>query len=102
MPESLPIDTVKKIGKLARLDVSDAEAAQYAVQLSAILSYVDKLRELNLDGVEPMTSPLDMGSRLDADEPGPMLRNEDLMAIAPQTMPPFIKVPKVLSDEGAA
>ena len=95
---------VRKVAHLARLDLSDAQIDQYATQLGAVIGYMDRLRQLDLDGVEPMTSPLESTNRLAADVPGPMLSNERLMSFAPQSgaHPPFIAVPRVIGGrEGA-
>ncbi len=46
-------EQVLKIAKLARLGITDAEVEKYQVQLSGIISYIDKLNEVNTDGVEP-------------------------------------------------
>lgn len=99
-PEALSLQAVHKVAKLARLRPTPEQAERYRGQLSSILTYIDRLRALNLDGVEPMASPLDSASPLGADKPGPTLPTSALMKIAPDTMPPFIKVPKVLGDGG--
>lgn len=46
-------EQVLKIAKLARLGITDAEVEKYQVQLSGIISYIDKLNEVNTDGIEP-------------------------------------------------
>lgn len=100
----LTIADVHKVARLARLDLSDTDAVALTSQLTSILNYMDRLRSLDLTSIEPMTSPLDMFSRLDDDAPGPTLSNQTLMDMAPDTMPPFIRVPRVLPDDhgGAA
>lgn len=105
MPENaqpLPESDVRRIARLARLELSDSQVAAFASRLGATLGYIDRLRELNLDGVEPLTHPLDQTNRLDDDVPGPTLDTDALMKIAPESFPPYVKVPKVLGDEGAA
>jgi aspartyl-tRNA(Asn)/glutamyl-tRNA(Gln) amidotransferase subunit C len=93
---------VRAVAKLARLSPSEDRVQQLRGELSAVLSYMDRLREVDVSGVEPMTHPTEVGNRLDADVPsGNMLSAETLMAMAPETMPPFVKVPKVMG-EGAA
>ncbi len=100
--EALSLDAVHKVAKLARLSPTPVQAERYRGQLSSILTYIDRLRALDLTGVEPMASPLDSTGPLGADVPGPTLSTEALMAIAPQTLPPFIRVPKVLGEGGGA
>lgn len=102
MGNQLSSDEVKKVASLARLGLSDARAAAMAGQLSAVLGYVEKLRELDLEGVEPLVHVGDEVNRLAADEPGATLSNEDLMRMAPASDPPFVKVPKVLGEGGGA
>lgn len=50
---SLSKEEVLHIAKLARLTLTDAELEKYAAQLSGILAYVDKLKEVDVEGVEP-------------------------------------------------
>jgi glucose-6-phosphate dehydrogenase assembly protein OpcA len=76
----------------------------WRAQLAAVLEYVERLRPLRLDDVEPLSSPLETANRTAPDVPGPMLTNEQMMAIAPAhaAEPPFIRVPKVVGvGEGA-
>jgi aspartyl-tRNA(Asn)/glutamyl-tRNA(Gln) amidotransferase subunit C len=99
---SLSPAEVHKIARLARLAITDEQAAAYGPQLSAILSHMDKLRSLDLTGVEPLTHIGDTVNRLDADIPGQTLPSQALLDMAPEAMPPFVKVPKVLGDGGGA
>ena len=92
---TLSADEIRKIGTLARLALSPEQVEQYRSQLAGILGYVDRLRELDLSGLEPLAHVGDETNRLDTDEPGTMLANEALMRIAPAKNPPFIQVPKV-------
>lgn len=93
---------VQKIAQLARLAITDEQAAAYGPQLSAILAHMDTLRTLDLKGVEPLTHIGETVNRLDADNPGPTLPTEALLKLAPEAMPPFVRVPKVLGDGGGA
>jgi len=101
-PQHLSAADVHKVAALSRLSLSDAQVEQYRHQLSAVLAYINRLRELDLAGVEPMAHVGDTHNRLDADTPHDPLPNSVLMKMAPQTMPPFIKVPKVIDDAGGA
>jgi aspartyl-tRNA(Asn)/glutamyl-tRNA(Gln) amidotransferase subunit C len=100
--KTLSAEYVRKVAALSRLALTDAQVEQYRGQLSGVLGYVQRLRELNLDGVEPLANVGGETNRLDDDVPGPTLSNEALMKIAPESMPPFVKVPKVLGDGGGA
>lgn len=93
---------VQKIAKLARLAITDDQAAAYGPQMSAILAHMDTLRKLDLTGVEPLTHIGETVNRLDADVPGETLPTRALLDMAPEAMPPFVKVPKVIGDGGGA
>jgi len=101
-PQTLSAEHVRKVAMLSRLALTDAQVEQYQHQLSAVLTYINRLRELDLANVEPMAHVGDMHNRLDADVPRDPLPNSVLMSMAPQTMPPFVKVPKVIDDGGGA
>jgi aspartyl-tRNA(Asn)/glutamyl-tRNA(Gln) amidotransferase subunit C len=93
-------EDVRRIARLSRLVVEEGELPALRSRLSAVLGYMERLRSLDLSGVEPLTHVGDQVNRLGEDEPGQTLSNEVLMRMAPERMPPFVKVPKVL-DEGA-
>jgi aspartyl-tRNA(Asn)/glutamyl-tRNA(Gln) amidotransferase subunit C len=101
-PQQLSADYVRKIARLSRLAITDQEVADYQVKLSAVVGYFERLRKLDLSGVEPMANVADQANRLDEDVPGPTLPTEVLMEMAPAVMPPFVKVPKVLEEGGGA
>ena len=98
----LSLDEVHKLARLARLSLTDAQAAAYQTQLSSILAHMDTLRKLDLTGVEPLTHIAESANRLDEDSPGPTLPNQVLMKMAAETMEPFVRVPKVLEEGGGA
>lgn len=93
---------VRKAARLSRLALSDAQVERHRRTLSSVLGYVARLRELDLEGVEPMSHPVEASARLEGDEPGETLPNSALMELAPETWPPFVKVPKVLGDGSGA
>jgi aspartyl-tRNA(Asn)/glutamyl-tRNA(Gln) amidotransferase subunit C len=101
-PQQLSVDYVRKIARLSRLAITDEEVADYQVKLSAVVGYVERLRTLDLTGIEPMANVADSTNRLDADVPGPTLPTDVFMEMAPAVMPPFIKVPKVFEEGGGA
>lgn len=98
---------VRKVAKLARLAISEEQVHQYRGQLAAVLGYMDRLREIDTSGVEPMSHPTDQTNRLDEDvapaagERRTTLSTDVLMGMAPDKMEPFVKVPPVIG-EGAA
>ncbi len=101
-PAPLSLAAVHQVAALARLELTDEQAARYQAQLGAILAHVDRLRTLDLTAVEPMASPLNQDGPMAADVPGPTLTPEHLMALAPASFESFVKVPKVLGDGGGA
>lgn len=102
MPEDLSIEDVRKVAKLARLAVSDDDAERYRAELAAVLGYVERLREVDVEGVEPMAHVSGETNRVRPDEPGGTVDRETLMRMAPDAAPPFVKVPKVLSQGDGA
>ncbi len=98
----LSSDYVHKIARLARLAPTDGQVETYRGQLSAIITYMERLKGVDLEGVEPLTNVGDFTNRMDEDEVGETLPNAVLMKMAPESSPPFVKVPKVLDDGGGA
>ncbi len=93
---SLTVDQVRWVAHLARLELSDADLQLMTQQLSAIVDYVDQLKQLNTDGVEPFAHPLQIHNVFRDDEPAPSLPVEDALANAPDRHDGFYKVPAVL------
>lgn len=100
----MDIDQVRKVARLARLDLPDADLAVMAQQLTAILGYVDQLKELNTDGVEPLAHPLPVQNVFRPDEPRPSLTPDEALRNAPARSGDFFAVPAVLdpADEQTA
>lgn len=98
----LSAEEVRRIARLARLDLSDGEVEEYRVSLSAIVGYMSRLRDIDLAGVEPLAHIGDTHTRLDEDTPSVPLSNATLMKLAPESWDGFVKVPKVLDDGGGA
>jgi len=93
---SVDVTTVKRVAKLARLAVTEDEAQRMMGELNAILGFVEQLSEVDVAGVEPMTSvtPMAMKKRSDAVTDGDMA--ERVVANAPMTDNHFFQVPKVV------
>lgn len=93
---SVDLATVKRVAKLARIAVTDEEAARMEGELNTILGFVEQLDEVDVSGVEPMTSvtPMQMKKRVDAITDGS--KAEDIVANAPSTEDHFFLVPKVV------
>jgi len=93
---------VRKVAKLARLDLTDAEITEFTGQLSAILEYVEKLNELDTADVQPLAHCLPISNCFRDDVVKESLGTEKTLANAPQRDDEFFKVPKILDDSSAA
>ena len=93
---SVDTATVKRVARLARIAVTDDEAGELKGSLNAILGFVEQLNEVDVEGVEPMTSvvPIEMRKREDAVTDGH--KADDVVANAPVTDDHFFVVPKVV------
>ena len=102
MAKKIDQDQVRKVAKLSRLDLSDAEVEEFTEQLSAILGYVEKLNELDTADVEPLAHCLPVCNVLREDSAKESLGTEKVLANAPQRDDEFFKVPKILDDGSVA
>jgi aspartyl-tRNA(Asn)/glutamyl-tRNA(Gln) amidotransferase subunit C len=93
---SVDISTVKRVAHLARIAVNEDEAERMTGELNAILGFVEQLNEVDIEGVEPMTSvtPMKMRLREDAVTDGNIA--SAVVANAPVTEDNFFVVPKVV------
>jgi aspartyl-tRNA(Asn)/glutamyl-tRNA(Gln) amidotransferase subunit C len=93
---SVDADTVRRIAHLARIAVTEAEVPHLQGELNAMLAFVEQLSEVNIDGVEPMTSvmPMEMKKRQDVVNDGEIA--DDIVKNAPDAMNHFFLVPKVV------
>lgn len=93
---SVDLATVKRVARLARIAVTEEEAQRMTGELNGILGFVEQLSEVNVDGVEPMTSvtPVAMKKRTDAVTDGN--KADDIVANAPNEDRNFFLVPKVV------
>jgi len=93
---SVDAATVRRIAHLARIAVKDEEVPHLAGELNAILAFVEQLSEVNVDGIEPMTSvtPMVMKKRHDVVNDGEIA--DVIVANAPATEEHYFLVPKVV------
>jgi aspartyl-tRNA(Asn)/glutamyl-tRNA(Gln) amidotransferase subunit C len=93
---SVDADTVRRVAHLARVAVAEDEVAPLQGELNAILAFVEQLGEVNVDGVEPMTSvtPMAMKMRTDAVTDGGIA--DAIIENAPAREDHFFLVPKVV------
>ena len=81
---------------LARLDLSADDLERLTGQLDSILGYVDKLNELDTEGVEPMSHAVDVVNAMRPDRVVNRPRTEALLRNAPAREDDFIRVPKII------
>lgn len=93
---SIDIDTARKVAKLARIRVEEANLPVLAHQLSDILGFMEQLNEVDVEGIEPMTSvtPMRLKRRADVVTAGNI--QEQILKNAPDAREGFFAVPKVV------
>ena len=93
---SIDTDTARRVAKLARIAVPEADLPELAQQLSGILTFMEQLNEVNVDEVEPMVSvtPMRLRRRQDGVTDGGMA--EKILSNAPDAREGFFAVPKVV------
>ncbi len=93
---SVDLATVKRVAKLSRIAVSDDEALRMMGELNGILGFVEQLDEVDVSGVEPLTSVVPSAMRRRADAVTDGGKADDVTANAPETNENFFLVPKVV------
>ncbi len=92
----IDLETARRVAKLARIRVPDANLPQLAEQLSGILSFMEQLNDVDVEGIEPMTSvtPMRLKRRVDGVTDGNIQAR--ILANAPDAREGFFAVPKVV------
>lgn len=85
-----------QVARLARLDLPETELAELATQMDAILAYVDKLNELDTDGIEPMAHAVPMENAFRDDQVKLSIGLERALQNAPAAKDDCFQVPKVI------
>jgi len=98
MAEKIDKAQVRKIAKLARLELTDAEVEEFTGQLSAVLDYMEKMDELDTTDIEPLAHCLPISNVLREDTVRESLGTEKALTNAPSRDGDFFKVPKILDD----
>ena len=93
---SLNLDEVRRIARLARIEISPAEAEATCGQLNGILGFIERLQAVDTAGIEPMSHAVEVVQRLRADEVTETDRHADFQAVAPETEAGLYLVPKVI------
>lgn len=87
---------VKYVAHLARIALSEGEIAKFDAQLGHILGYIDKLKELNVDSVEPTAHAVPRSNVTRTDDVLPSLSNEEALLNAPAKSNGLFVVPKIV------
>ncbi len=88
--------SIEHLAQLARLSVSDNEKRLFADQIDSILSYMDKLNELDTGNVEPTSHVISLSNVVREDLPKDSLEREDALRNAPDRTDKFYRVPKII------
>ncbi len=92
----MTIADVENVARLARLELSPEDKELFAVQMAAILGYVEKLNELNTEGIVPTSHAVPMENAFRKDEVQPSIGLGRALANAPRKTGTFFAVPKVI------
>jgi aspartyl-tRNA(Asn)/glutamyl-tRNA(Gln) amidotransferase subunit C len=93
MRAMLDREQVLHVARLARLELDQSEVEKMAAELSKVLDHVERIRELDLEGVPPTSHVVDVGSVLRSDDPVPCLPREAVLEAAPEPVDGGFGVP---------
>jgi len=93
---SISRQDVEHVANLAKLRLTDQEIDDYTRQLGEILTYMEKLDELDTSDVEPLSHVMDVTNAFRDDEPKESLDRDKALANAPKSDGEFFVVPKVI------
>jgi aspartyl-tRNA(Asn)/glutamyl-tRNA(Gln) amidotransferase subunit C len=88
-------EQVRHVANLARLGLTDEEVARMSEQLGVILDNIEKIQELDLEGVPPTANPLNLTNVLRPDEPRGELAREEALSTAPDPVDDLFAVPRI-------
>lgn len=89
---------VEHVARLSRLELSEAEKERMRRELDSILAYIDKLRALDTEGVEPTSHAVPMTNVMREDVLRPSFPQEEMLANAPERSGEFFRVPKIIEE----
>jgi aspartyl-tRNA(Asn)/glutamyl-tRNA(Gln) amidotransferase subunit C len=91
-------EEVEHVARLARLHLTEAEIERMRAELAAILAYVDKLRTLDVEGVEPTSRAVPLVNVLRDDAVRPSVPVDDMLRNAPDRRENYVRVPRIIED----
>ena len=89
---------VEHVARLGRLALTEAELERMRVELAAILQYIEKLKAVDVAGVEPTSHAVPLVNVMREDEVEPSLDREAMMSNAPDRAGEFFRVPRIIED----
>ena len=93
---TIDLKTIKHISKLSRISVDDAKADKLVGDLNSIFDFIEKLKELNTDNVEPLTSVAETTLKLRTDEANSKNIRDQILKNSPEENEDFFVVPRVV------
>jgi aspartyl-tRNA(Asn)/glutamyl-tRNA(Gln) amidotransferase subunit C len=98
MEARITLEEVEHVARLARLELRPEEKERMRRELDGILAYIDKLRALDVDGVEPTSHAVPLTNIMRDDEPRPSFPRDEMLANAPDPHGAFFRVPKIIEE----
>jgi aspartyl-tRNA(Asn)/glutamyl-tRNA(Gln) amidotransferase subunit C len=92
-------DTILRVAELARLDLTEDEKAEFSNQLSDIISYVEKINELDTESVEPTDHIVELTNVLRDDRVDKSIDRSELEKIAPRFEEGHFVVPRIIEEQ---
>lgn len=91
-------EEVMHVALLARLELSEEEIERYTWELNRVLEHIEKLKELDIEGVEPTSHAVPLSNVFRPDEPGEPLPIEEVLMNAPDSVDGYFRVPRVFEE----
>ena len=98
MAQKIDIKTVEEVAHLARLEFTEEGKADILNDMNRMLAFVDKLNEMDTDGIEPLIYMTDEVNVMREDEPKITLTQKEALRNAPKKDSDYFKVPKVIDN----
>lgn len=99
MAQKIDIKTVDEVAHLARLEFNEEGKTEILNDMNRMLAFVDKLSEMDTDGVEPLIYMTDERNVMREDEPKETLTQKEALKNAPKKDSDYFKVPKVIDHD---
>lgn len=91
-------EDVLHVARLARLELDDAELEKMRAQLDSILTYIDRLKALDVTGVEPTSHAVPLVNVMREDEVVPSFPQDEMLQNAPDRVGELFRVPRIIED----